>query len=74
MQISRQHKNVYKLYAWARTQECLDAYRIKYENRVRHWNALRAEWTCHSFVPVPRSYFYAALRSKANGLFHPNAE
>ena len=43
MQIIRLHKNVYKLYAWARTQECLDAYRIKYEATVRHWDALRAE-------------------------------
>ena len=56
MQILRQHKNVYKLYAWARTQESLDAYRIKYEDRVRHWNALRAEGVsltkCAEFVGI----------------------
>ena len=43
MQIIGLHKNVYTLYAWARTQECLDAYRIKYEDPVRQWEALRAE-------------------------------
>ena len=43
MQIIGLHKNVYKLYAWARTQECLDAYRIKYEDRVQQWDDLRAE-------------------------------
>ena len=52
MQIIGLHKNVYKLYSWARTQECLDVYRIKYEGQVRHWEALRAEgvpiskWLC----------------------------
>ena len=54
MQIIGLHKNVYKLYAWARTQECLDAYRIKYEDRVRHWEALRAEypsWSRPDFGP-----------------------
>jgi len=42
MQIIGLHKNVYKLYAWARTQECLDVYRIKYEGQVRQWEDLRA--------------------------------
>ena len=49
MQIMRLHKNVYKLYAWARTQECLDAYRIKYEGSVRDWETLRAEGADSSF-------------------------
>ena len=35
MQIKVLHKNVYKLYAYARTQECLDVYRKKYEDKVR---------------------------------------
>jgi|TARA_B110000285_G_scaffold81361_1_gene93797 putative transposase len=66
MQILRQHKNVYKLYAWARTQECLDAYRIKYEDRVRHWNALRAEGVsltkCAEFVGISRATYYRHKR------------
>lgn len=31
MQIQRLHKNIYRLYAYARTQECLDEYRKKHE-------------------------------------------
>ena len=66
MQILRQHKNVYKLYAWARTQECLDAYRIKYEDRVWHWNALRAEGVsltkCAEFVGISRATYYRHKR------------
>ena len=62
MQILRQYKNVYKLYAWARTQECLDAYRIKYENRVRYWDALRREGVCVAkcteFVGISRAIYY----------------
>jgi hypothetical protein len=46
MQIIGLHKNVYTLYAWARTQECFDVYRIKYEGQVRHWEDLRVESVC----------------------------
>ena len=66
MQIKGLHKNVYKLYAWARTQECLDAYRIKYEDKVRHWEALRAEGVsvakCAEFVGISRSSYYRYKR------------
>jgi putative transposase len=51
MQIIGLHKNVYKLYAWARTQECLDVYRIKYEGQVRHWEALHTP-LCQGSCPV----------------------
>lgn len=34
---------------------------------------LEAIWTCHGLVPL-RVLNYAAIRSKANGLFQPNAE
>ena len=43
MQIKSLHKNVYKLYAYARTQECLDVYRKKYEEKVRRWERLVSE-------------------------------
>ena len=43
MQIKSLHKNVYKLYAYARTQECLDIYRNKYEDKVYRWEKLRSE-------------------------------
>jgi hypothetical protein len=37
MQIQRSHKNIYRLYAYTRTQECLDVYRKKYGNQARQW-------------------------------------
>ena len=37
MQIKTLHKNMYRFYAWARTQECLDAYRKEIEESVWHW-------------------------------------
>jgi putative transposase len=43
MQIKALHKNVYKLYAYARTQECLDVYRKKYEDKVHRWETLSKE-------------------------------
>ena len=43
MQIRGLHKTVYRLYAYARTQECLDAYRQRYEGKVRDWESLKAE-------------------------------
>ena len=66
MQIIGLHKNVYKLYVWARTQDCLDAYRIKYEDTVWHWEALRAEGVCRAkcaeFVGISRSSYYRYKR------------
>lgn len=43
MQIKGLHKNVYKLYAYARTQECLDVYGKRYEDKVHRWEALIQE-------------------------------
>lgn len=37
------HKNIYRLYAYARTQECLDTYRKKYQEQVHLWQKLTAE-------------------------------
>ena len=79
MQIIGLHKNVYKLYAWARTQECLDAYRIKYEDTVRQWEALRAEGVCLAkcaeFVGISRSSYYRykrVLKDLAQGIAPPS--
>ena len=46
MQIHGLHKNVYRLYRYARTQECLDAYRQQHEDKVRRWEGLKAEGVC----------------------------
>ena len=79
MQIIGLHKNVYKLYAWARTQECLDVYRIKYEAQVRHWEALRAEGVCvakcAAFVGISRATYYRhkrILKNLAQGIIPPS--
>ena len=43
MQIKGLHKNIYRLYAYARTQECLEVYRQKYLHRVQSWEKLGSE-------------------------------
>lgn len=43
MQIKRLHKNIYRLYAYSRTAECLDAYRKQYADPVLLWKKLAAE-------------------------------
>ena len=43
MQIKGLHKNIYKLYAYARTQECLALYRQNYQHRVDYWEKLTVE-------------------------------
>jgi len=54
------------LYAWARAQECLDAYRVKYEVSVRHWQALRAEGVseakCAEFTGILRATYFRRKR------------
>ena len=79
MQIIRLHKNVYKFYAWARTQEWLDAYRIKYEGSVQDWEALRAEGVCVAkcaeFVGISRSTYYRqkwVLQDLARAIMPPS--
>jgi len=64
MQIKGLHKNIYKLYAYARTQECLDVYRQKYGDHVQKWQKLKAEGVsdklCQEFVGISRASFYRA--------------
>lgn len=43
MQIKYPHKTIYKLYSYARKQECLEAYKKKYEEQVVLWQKLRDE-------------------------------
>ena len=43
MQIQGLHKNIYRLYAYSRTQECLDVYRKQYEEGVAKWQKLKLE-------------------------------
>ncbi len=46
MQIKGLHKNIYKLYGYARTQECLEIYRKKYTDHVHLWEKLKKEGVC----------------------------
>jgi hypothetical protein len=43
MQIKRLHKNIYKLYSYARTQECLEKYRKLHQEGISKWEKLSAE-------------------------------
>ena len=43
MQIKGLHKNTYRLYSYARTQECLEVYRKKYQQQVVLWQKFAAQ-------------------------------
>lgn len=62
MQIKALHKNVYKLYAYSRTQECLDVYRKKYEDKVHRWEKLAEEGvskeTAQEILEFSRATYY----------------
>lgn len=79
MQIKALHKSVYRLYAYARTQECLDAHRGRHEERVRHWLAHKAEGlsdkSCERLSGISRASYYrskAALAALAQGISPPS--
>ena len=66
MQILSLPKNLYKFYAYARTQECLDTYRNIYQNQVHLWLKLKSEGvsntTCSEVVGISRATFYRHQR------------
>ena len=70
MQIKGLHKSIYKLYSYARKQECLEAYRQKYKNRVMQWEALKSAGTLESqiprFVGYSRATYYRAKQQLSN--------
>jgi len=79
MQYKALHKSVYKLYAYARTQECLDAHRQHHEERVRLWQAHKAEGltdeACQRLSGISRASYYrskAALAALARGVSPPS--
>jgi transposase InsO family protein len=79
MQYKALHKPVYKLYAYARTQECLDAHRQHHEERVRLWQAHKAEGlsdeACQRLSGISRASYYrskAALAALAQGATPPS--
>lgn len=70
MQIKGLHTNVYKLYSYARTQECLDAYRQKYHKKVRDWEKLALEGitleTAQAIVGFSRATYYRMKKNLKN--------
>jgi transposase InsO family protein len=79
MQIKRLHKNIYKLYAYSRTQICLDVYRKKYEEKVCRWKKLTSEGisfkTAQEILGFSRSTFYKmkkTLKDLEKGMSPPS--
>ena len=79
MQIKGLHKNIYKLYAYARTQECLDVYRKKYENKVHKWEKLISEGvsykTAQEILGFSRATYYRTkkiLKDLEKGIAPPS--
>lgn len=79
MQIKGLHKNIYKLYAYSRTQECLDVYRKKYEGKVYRWEKLVSEGvsfkTAQEILGFSRSTFYKmkkTLKDLEKGIAPPS--
>lgn len=70
MQLKGVHKDIYKLYAYSRKQETLDAYRKKYENIVEQWDALKSAGTQEKSIPkfigYSRATYYRAKRRLAD--------
>ena len=62
MQIKGLHKNIYRLYAYARTQECLETYRQKYQHQIQRWEKLSADGVSlalrQEIVGISRATYY----------------
>lgn len=79
MQIKRLHKNIYRLYAYARTQECLEVYRQKYLHQVQRWEKLGSEGVSldlrQEIVGISRATYYRhrkMLRKLEKGIAPPS--
>ena len=79
MQIKGLHKNIYRLYAYARTQECLEVYRQKYLHQVQRWEKLGSEGVSldlrQEIVGISRATYYRhrkILRKLEKGIAPPS--
>lgn len=79
MQINCLHKNIYRLYKYARTQECLDHYRKTYETQVKQWDELKVEGVsdelCQKTVGISRATYFRhkkILKDLENGIYPPS--
>lgn len=79
MQFKALHKNCYKLYGWARTQETLDRWRLLHETRVNQWKRHKDEGlsdaACARLSGISRASYYRSrrdLQSLARGITPPS--
>ena len=79
MQIKALHKNIYRWYAYARTQECLDQYRKTYEDQVRKWEKLLSEHvsiaTISEITGISRATYFRhkkILKNLEKGILPPS--
>lgn len=79
MQIRGLHKNIYRLYTYARTQECLEGYRQRYQSRVDPWRKLKdagvSDHVIASLTGISRSTFYRCrkrLKDLEQGIIPPS--
>ncbi|WP_331256201.1 hypothetical protein [Candidatus Bealeia paramacronuclearis] len=73
------HKNMHRLYAYARTQDYLDVYCKRYEDGVRRWKKLKSEnvcdATCQEICGMSRATYYRhknILRDLDKGIDPPS--
>ena len=50
MQIKGLHNNIYRLYRYARTQECLDLYRKWYQESIEKWEEAKKNGNTDTFA------------------------
>lgn len=79
MQIIGLHKNIYKLYSYARTQECLNIYRQLYQDKVQRWESLTGEGCspqlCLEILGFSRATYYRMkkkLKDLEKGILPPS--
>ncbi len=79
MQIKGLHSSIYKLYGYARKQECLNAYREKYEAIVKEWELLKSKGLkdkdLSEVVGCSRATYYRSkkvLTNLAKGIIPPS--
>ena len=79
MQIKGLHKNIYRLYRYARTQECLDLYRKWYQESIDKWEEAKKNGNTDAFASkyasISRATYFRRKKVMAglkNGIMPPS--
>lgn len=79
MQIKRLHKNIYRLYRYSRTQECLEKYREIYQNSIYKWDEAKenggTQAFCQKYAGISRATYYRRkeiLKALEKGIAPPS--